>query len=68
MGEWSMASDTEISRFVHQANIVKYEKILATYLMHHERLFIERRLAEEKAELQRLPWYATSEEQPAYVA
>jgi hypothetical protein len=49
-----MTLETETSRFVHRANILKYKRILTTYVTDHERRFIERRLAEEQAALQRL--------------
>jgi len=49
-----MTPEAEIARFVHQANIAKYQKILTTYLTEHERRFVERRLAEEQAALKRL--------------
>lgn len=39
---------------VHRANVLKYRKILATYLTPHEREFVERRLAEERAALAQL--------------
>lgn len=48
-----MTPEAEIARFVHQANIAKYQKILTTYLTEHRR-FVERRLAEEQAALKRL--------------
>ena len=38
--------------FAHQTNIEKYKKILATDLPDHERRFVQRRLAEEQADLQ----------------
>jgi hypothetical protein len=40
-------------RSVHQANISRYRRLLATPLTSHERGFIERRLAEEEAELRK---------------
>ena len=49
-----MMANTEITQFVHRANILKYQRILATYLTDHERHFVERRLAEEQAALQQL--------------
>ena len=39
-------------KFVHRTNIVRYRKILATYLTDEERHFVERRLAEEQASLE----------------
>lgn len=41
-------------KFIVCTNIVKYEKILATYLTAEERRFVERRLAEERTALQEL--------------
>lgn len=38
--------------FVHQTNIEKFKKILATDLTDHERRFVQRRLAEAQADLQ----------------
>ncbi len=40
--------------FAYRANIVRYKKILATYLTAEERRFVERRLREEQAALQQL--------------
>jgi hypothetical protein len=34
--------------FAHRENIVRYEKLLHTYLTDHERAFIRRRLEEER--------------------
>jgi hypothetical protein len=43
-----MASDVEtVEKFVHRANIAKYQRILRTYLTDEERRFVERRLKEE---------------------
>lgn len=55
-----MTPNTEVSQFVHRANIAKYQKILTTYLTEHERRFVERRLAEEQTALQQLVWSAAS--------
>ena len=41
-------------QFIHRANIVRYQKILATYLTDEERRFVERRVAEEQAALRQL--------------
>jgi hypothetical protein len=50
-----MASDYEATAlFAHRANIERYRKILRTYLTADEIRFIERRLEEEQAALQRL--------------
>jgi hypothetical protein len=46
-----MSIEMTMAEFVHRANVVKYQKILATYLTPHEREFVERRLAEERAAL-----------------
>lgn len=40
--------------FAHKANIERYRRILETYLTTDERHFVERRLAEERAALERL--------------
>jgi len=49
-----MSMNMTMAEFVHRANVVKYQKILATYLTPHEREFVERRLAEERAALAQL--------------
>ena len=49
-----MSIKMNMAEFIHRANVAKYQKILATYLMPHEREFVERRLAEERAALRRL--------------
>jgi hypothetical protein len=46
-----MNIDTEKKRFVIRANIVKYEKLLATYLTPDERTYVEGRLKEENSAL-----------------
>jgi hypothetical protein len=49
-----MASDLEANlRWTRRANIERYRKILRTSLTAEERTFVERRLAEEEAALQR---------------
>ena len=55
-----MRSNLEVLQFIHRANIVKYQKILATYLADLERGFVEHRLEEEKAALRLLAASATS--------
>ena len=40
--------------FAHRANIERYERILQTALTAHERAFVKRRLAEERAALDQL--------------
>jgi hypothetical protein len=42
------------SQFARRANIERYRKILGTHLIAEERRFVERRLAEEQALLQKL--------------
>ncbi len=49
-----MSLNMNMAEFVHRANVVKYQKILATYLTPHEREFVERRLAEERSALAEL--------------
>lgn len=50
-----MDSETETAFvFAHKANIERYRRILETYLTTDERRFVEGRLAEERAALQRL--------------
>lgn len=38
----------------HRANIERYRRLLETYLTSDERRFVERRLAEEQAAMQRV--------------
>jgi hypothetical protein len=40
--------------FAHRANIKRYQNLLATDLSEDERLFVQKRLAEEKVALRRL--------------
>ena len=40
--------------FAHQGNIVRYKKLLHTYLTDHERVFIRRRLEEERQSIAQL--------------
>lgn len=40
--------------FAHQGNIVRYKKLLHTYLTDHERVFIRRRLEEERESIAQL--------------
>ncbi len=49
-----MISSIETQRFACRANIVRYQKILATYLTAEERRFVEHRLEEEKVALKEL--------------
>jgi hypothetical protein len=41
-------------RWAHQANAVRYEKLLRTHLTDHERRFVQRRLSEERDALRQL--------------
>jgi hypothetical protein len=43
---------SNLSKFVCERNIERYEKLLRSYLTEKERDFIERRLSEEKQVLQ----------------
>jgi hypothetical protein len=47
-------------RWAHQTNIVRYQKLLKTYLTDHERRFIERRLADEVEALRQLGMQSAS--------
>ena len=49
-----MTSSIETQRFACRANIVRYQKILATNLTAEERRFVEHRLEEEKVALKEL--------------
>lgn len=49
-----MLSNIETQRFILHANIVRYKKILATFLTDQERCFVERRLAEDRESFQQL--------------
>jgi len=49
--DWQMET---AEQFVHRTNIVKYRRILGTYLTSEERRFVERRLTEEQAALQQV--------------
>jgi len=44
-------SQMEQSFFAHRANIERYERLLQTHLTDHERVFIQRRLDEERRAL-----------------
>lgn len=55
-------------RFAHRANIARYQKMLATYLIDVERRFVERRLAEEQAALQQIAWNIAPENQSTHAA
>jgi len=47
-----ISQTTKNERWVHQANIERYRRIIKTHLTENERQFIERRLAEEQHALQ----------------
>lgn len=49
-----MSRSETTQQFVHRENIVRYKRILGTYLTGEERRFIERRLREEQMSLQQL--------------
>ena len=50
----SMSTLQTVSISAHLGNIIRYRKILGSYLTDHERCFVERRIAEEESALQRL--------------
>jgi len=50
-----MSSDFSTAlEYAHRANIERYQRLLKTYLADNERQFVEQRLAEEQADLQRI--------------
>jgi len=50
-----MSSDfNNASEYAHRKNIERYQRLLKTYLTDVERRFVEQRLAEERAALQRI--------------
>jgi hypothetical protein len=55
-------------QFARRANIVKYRRILGTYLTTEERRFVERRLAEEQAALRQLARSAAPVSESIYAA
>ena len=56
-----MSVTTEsLRRYAHRANILKYQKILATYLTAEEHRFVARRLREEETALRQLASVAPS--------
>ena len=66
-GERSMTLRMETAdQFAHRANIERYRKILATYLIAEERRFVEGRLAEELLALQQLAWKAAPKAQSTH--
>ncbi len=50
----SMSQPNAALSFAHRDNIERYRRILRTYLTEIERIFVQRRLAEEQAALERL--------------
>ena len=48
-----MLQSETTQQFVHRENIVRYRRILGTYLTAEERRFVERRLLEEQTALQK---------------
>ena len=54
--------------FVHRANIVKYQRILGTYLTDYERCFVEHRLSEEQAALRQIVSNVGTEAKSSYAA
>ena len=44
----------EITKFVHQASLEKYARLLKTHLTDTERAFVRRRIAEERTALAQL--------------
>jgi hypothetical protein len=55
MSQQNGTKDKDATRsFAHQKNIERYRKLLRTYLTDNERLFVQRRLAEEQAALRQL--------------
>jgi len=55
MSQWNGTKDKDATQsFAHQKNIERYRKLLRTYLTDIERLFVQRRLAEEQAALRHL--------------
>ena len=64
-----MTSNTGTTQeFVHRANIVKYQKILGTYLTDYERRFVEHRLSEEQASLRQFVSNVRTEAKSSYAA
>ena len=64
-----MTSNTETTQeAVHRANIVKYQRILGTYLTDYERRFVEHRLSEEQASLRKLVSNVRTEAKSSYAA
>ena len=49
-----MSQEDPAVSFAHRENIERYKRILRTHLTEDERVFIQRRLAEEQAALEQL--------------
>jgi hypothetical protein len=49
----------------HRRNLDRYHWLLSTELTEHERQYIQRRIAEERAELERLELSAEQQDSPA---
>ncbi len=56
--------DKKLSQFVHEANVVKYQRILQTHLTDYERSFVQRRLAQERSLLRQLAENTALESKP----
>ena len=64
-----MKSNTGTTQeFVHRENIVKYQRILGTYLTDYERCFVEHRLSEEQAALRQIVSNVRTEAKSSYAA
>jgi hypothetical protein len=63
-----MTTDIERQRFVIRAHIVRYERILTTYLTPHERAYIERRLAEENSAFEQFTKFTKNDSPVATLA
>ena len=62
-----MTSNTNTTQeFVHRANIVKYQRILGTFLTDYERHFVEHRLSEEQTALQEFVSNVRAEAKSSY--
>jgi len=64
----TMARNMDVQCFAYRANIVRYRKILTTYLTTEERRFVERRLSEEQAALTQLLENTAATNKSNYVA
>ncbi len=59
-----MLEEKAHSRFVHEANVAKYQRILRTHLTDYERSFVQRRLAQELSLLRQLAKNTALESKP----